>query len=144
MTCDKTLCYKGRTALFDFQWTLWLLYILSSFRPSKVALDICHNHLMGTSAEVPVIVYQAWDTEIKWSIISKSVTIIVFVLFIDQLIDNPIICTSLRRYTGNAAITKHSLPEVLTEWDIKSTYIINFVVHHEYIILTPLNPTFIQ
>ena len=30
------------------------------------------------------------DTEMKWSIISKSVTIIVFVVFIDQLIDYPI------------------------------------------------------
>ena len=30
------------------------------------------------------------DTEIKWSIISKSVMIIFFVEFIDQLIDLPI------------------------------------------------------
>ena len=32
---------------------------MSSFLPSQVAPDICHNHLIGTSAEVPVIVYQA-------------------------------------------------------------------------------------
>ena len=36
---------------------------MSSFWPSQVAPDICHNHLIGTSAEVPVIVYQAC----KWS-----------------------------------------------------------------------------
>ena len=35
------------------------------------------------------------DTEIKWSIISKSVMIIIFVGFIEQLIDCPIICVSL-------------------------------------------------
>ena len=35
------------------------------------------------------------DTEIKWSIISKSVLIIIFVDFIDQLIDYPINCASL-------------------------------------------------
>ena len=37
------------------------------------------------------------DTEIKWLIISKSVTIIIFVEFIDQLIDYLINCTSLSR-----------------------------------------------
>ena len=36
------------------------------------------------------------DTGIKWSIISKSVTIIIFVEFIDQLIDYPIHRASLR------------------------------------------------
>ena len=35
------------------------------------------------------------DTEIKWSIISKSVMIIIFVEFIDQLINYPINCASL-------------------------------------------------
>ena len=35
------------------------------------------------------------DTEIKWLIISKSVTIIIFVEFIDQLINYPINCASL-------------------------------------------------
>ena len=65
----KLYAYKGRTAIFDFQWSLWLLCILSkktntylfmsSFWPSQVTPDICHNHLIGTSAEVPVIVYQA-------------------------------------------------------------------------------------
>ena len=35
------------------------------------------------------------DTEIKWPIISKSVTIISFMEFIDQLIDYPINCASL-------------------------------------------------
>ena len=35
------------------------------------------------------------DTKINWSIISKSVTIIIFVEFIDQLIDYPINCASL-------------------------------------------------
>ena len=35
------------------------------------------------------------DTKIKCSIISKSVTIIIFVEFIDQLIDYPINCASL-------------------------------------------------
>ena len=35
------------------------------------------------------------NTEIKWLIISKSVMIIIFVEFIDQLIDYPINCTSL-------------------------------------------------
>ena len=37
------------------------------------------------------------DIEIKWSIISKSVTIIIFVEFIDQLIGYPINCASLRK-----------------------------------------------
>ena len=37
------------------------------------------------------------DREIKWSIISKSVMIIIFVQFIDQLIDYPINCASLTR-----------------------------------------------
>ena len=37
------------------------------------------------------------DTEIKWSIIGKSAMIIIFVEFIDQLIDRPINCVSLRR-----------------------------------------------
>ena len=65
----KLYAYKGRIALFDFQYTLWLLCILSkktnthlfmsSFWPSQVAPDIGHNHLISTSAEVPVIVYQA-------------------------------------------------------------------------------------
>ena len=35
------------------------------------------------------------NTEIKWSIISKSVMIIIFVEFIVQLIDYPIKCASL-------------------------------------------------
>ena len=35
------------------------------------------------------------DTEIKWSIISKSVMIIIFVEFINQLIDYPIHCASI-------------------------------------------------
>ena len=35
------------------------------------------------------------DTEIKWSIIRKSVMIIIFVAFNDQLIDYPINCASL-------------------------------------------------
>ena len=35
---------------------------MSSFWPSQVAPDICHNHLISTSAEVPVIVYQACDS----------------------------------------------------------------------------------
>ena len=35
------------------------------------------------------------NTEIKWSIISKSVIIIIFVEFIDQLIDFPINHASL-------------------------------------------------
>ena len=35
------------------------------------------------------------DSELKWLIISKSVTIIIFVEFIDQLIDYPINCVSL-------------------------------------------------
>ena len=35
------------------------------------------------------------DTEIKWSIISKPVTIIIFVEFINQLIDYLINCFSL-------------------------------------------------
>ena len=35
------------------------------------------------------------NTKIKWSIISKSVMIIIFVEFIDQLIDYPINCASL-------------------------------------------------
>ena len=38
------------------------------------------------------------DTEINWSIISSSVTIIIFVEFIDQLIDYPINCASLSSY----------------------------------------------
>ena len=36
---------------------------MSRFWPSQVAPDICHNHLIGTSAEVPVIVYQAWQSQ---------------------------------------------------------------------------------
>ena len=36
---------------------------MSSFLPSQVAPDICHNHLIDTSAEVPVIVYQACITD---------------------------------------------------------------------------------
>ena len=41
------------------------------------------------------------DTEIKWSILSKSVTIIIFVKFIDQLIDYPINCATLgQNYIG--------------------------------------------
>ena len=35
------------------------------------------------------------DTEMKCSIISKSLTIIIIVEFIDQLIDYPINCASL-------------------------------------------------
>ena len=35
------------------------------------------------------------DTEIKWSIISKTVMMIIFVEFIDELIDYPINCASL-------------------------------------------------
>ena len=38
------------------------------------------------------------DTEIKWSIISKSVMIIIFVEFIGQLIDYPIYRASLSGY----------------------------------------------
>ena len=37
-------------------------------------------------------------TEMKWSIFSKSVTIIIFVKFIDQLIDYPINYASLKLY----------------------------------------------
>ena len=35
------------------------------------------------------------DTEIKWSIISTSLMIIIFVEFINKLIDNSINCASL-------------------------------------------------
>ena len=37
-------------------------------------------------------------TEIKWLIISKSVMIIIFVEFIDHLIDYPFNCASLIKY----------------------------------------------
>ena len=40
------------------------------------------------------------NTEIKWSIISKSVMIIIFVEFADQLIDFPINHASLTIYLG--------------------------------------------
>ena len=40
--------------------------------------------------------YKVTDTEIKWPIISKSVTIIIFVEFIDQLINYPISCASFK------------------------------------------------
>ena len=39
------------------------------------------------------------NTEIKWSIISKSVMMVIFVEFIDQLIDYPINRASLTYYT---------------------------------------------
>ena len=42
------------------------------------------------------------NTEIKWLIISKSVMIIIFVEFIDQLIDFPIIRASLKKYVVSA------------------------------------------
>ena len=38
------------------------------------------------------------NTEFKWSILSKSVMIIIFVEFIDHLIDYPIDCASLTLY----------------------------------------------
>ena len=57
------------------------------------------------------------DTEIKWSIISKSVMIIIFVEFIDQLIDYPINCASLISYPGKIKITKHNLSEGRKMWD---------------------------
>ena len=38
---------------------------------------------------------KATDTEIKWSIISKSVTLIIFVEFINKSMDFPINCASL-------------------------------------------------
>ena len=38
------------------------------------------------------------NIEIKWSIINKSVMIIIFEEFIDQLIDYPINCASLKDY----------------------------------------------
>ena len=37
------------------------------------------------------------DIEIKWLIICKSVTMIIFVEFLDQLINYPINCASLTR-----------------------------------------------
>ena len=39
------------------------------------------------------------DTEVKWSIISKPVRIIIFMEFINQIIDYPINCASLRHNT---------------------------------------------
>ena len=42
------------------------------------------------------------DAEIKWSIIRKSVMIIIFVEFVDQLIDYPINRISRTRYSFNA------------------------------------------
>ena len=59
------------------------------------------------------------NTEIKWSIISKSVMIIIFVEFIDQLIDFPInrasLTNNVSRFTiclarGTNTIYLHSLP----------------------------------
>ena len=44
------------------------------------------------------------DTKIKWSIISKSLTIIIFVEFIYRLIDYPINCASLNTQHGKRAI----------------------------------------
>ena len=38
------------------------------------------------------------NTEIKWSIISKSIMMVIFVEFIDQLIDYPINPASLNIY----------------------------------------------
>ena len=43
------------------------------------------------------------NTEVTWSIIGKSVMIIIFVEFIDKLIDYPINRASLRRYPWNIA-----------------------------------------
>ena len=49
------------------------------------------------------------DTEIKWSIISKSVMIIIFVQFIDQLIDYPIYCASLNLWTFRQTVPNRLL-----------------------------------
>ena len=51
------------------------------------------------------------NTEIKWSIISKSVMIIIFVEFINQLIDCPINRASLTRWHKIHTFTtsEHSL-----------------------------------
>ena len=54
------------------------------------------------------------NTEIKWSIISKSVTIIIFVVFIDQLIDYPINRASIKSislflYLRSLYITCHNM-----------------------------------
>ena len=38
---------------------------MSNFWPSQVAPDICYNHLIGTSAKVLVIVYQACNTALE-------------------------------------------------------------------------------
>ena len=69
------------------------------------------------------------DTEIKWSIISKSVTVIIFVEFIDQLIDYPINCASLSKYmiwfqsesedTTEQYFPALSLPSVLSGYATK-------------------------
>ena len=47
------------------------------------------------------------DTEIKWSIISKSVMTIIFVEFIAQFIDYPINRASLTCYRTDLFATKH-------------------------------------
>ena len=44
------------------------------------------------------------NTEIKWSIISKSVMIIIFVEIIDQLIDYPINRPSLKTYVLSVVV----------------------------------------
>ena len=44
------------------------------------------------------------DTEIKWSIISESVMIIIFAVYIDQLIDYPINRASLIDYNCELAV----------------------------------------
>ena len=49
------------------------------------------------------------DTEIKLLIFSKSVTIIIFVEFINQLIDYPINCASLNRYAFENNVHKDQM-----------------------------------
>ena len=79
--------FATHSAIFTQQWVVNCT--CSNFRQSMVR---CLN-TKGKYGKVT-------DTEIKWSIIRKSITTVIFVEFIDQLIDYPINCASLSKITG--------------------------------------------
>ena len=89
-------CLLRNPAILDT--TLGVSSTCSYFRLSMVRSWGCLN-TKGKYGKVR-------DTEMKWSIISKSVTIIIFVEFIDQLIDYLINCASLIRFRLGSCVER--------------------------------------
>ena len=75
----------------------------TSWSPVRLCIQLSHRGQQNTNRKYVKVT----NTEIKWSIVSKSVILIIFVEFIDQLIDYPINCASFIQSYENILDIRH-------------------------------------